>query len=196
VVHDRLRLPVRFDAADLLHDAAGFTDDDWIPHFNKGVYEGDWSGIALRSVGGVAGQLYPDPAADAPFADTPLMARCPHVREVLSWFECPLSAVRFLRLGPGSCIKEHTDLNLGYEDGEVRIHIPVATDDKVEFILAGERVPMRAGEAWYLDHNRRHAVVNSGPSPRIHLVMDCVVNDWLAGVLEPTAIAGTVRNFV
>jgi len=103
---------------------------------------------------------------------------------VLATFRCPLLAVRFLRLGPGSRIKEHADLDLGFDDGEVRIHVPVSTDAAVEFLHHGERVEMAAGEAWYLDLNLRHAVVNSGPSARVHLVMDCVVDDWLNVVLR------------
>jgi hypothetical protein len=177
-------LPWRFDASALRADVDAVPADQWVAHFNTGYYEGDWSGAALRSVGGEAGRLYPDPAATRPYADTPLMARCPQVRATLSRIACPLLAVRFLRLGPGARIREHADLNLGFEDGEVRIHVPVSTNPQVEFLLDGKRVEMAEGEAWYLDLNRRHAVVNQGPTARVHLVVDCVVDDWLSGVLS------------
>ncbi|HUR23845.1 MAG TPA: aspartyl/asparaginyl beta-hydroxylase domain-containing protein [Acidimicrobiales bacterium] len=184
------RLPWRFDAQLLRVDVAALTTDDWVPHFNTGYYEGDWSGAALRSVGGEAGRLYPDPTASAAFADTPLLARCPGARATLDQFRCPLLAVRFLRLGAGSRIREHRDLNLGYEDGEVRIHVPVSTDPGVEFRLDGRRVDMAEGEAWYMDLNLPHSVVNTGSTPRIHLVVDCVVDDWLAGIMT-SALAPT-----
>jgi hypothetical protein len=71
---------MRFDAPALLADSLGPAADDWVPHFNTGYYEGDWSGAALRSVGGVASQLYPDPTAQEAYADTPLLARCPRSR--------------------------------------------------------------------------------------------------------------------
>ena len=177
------RLPWRFDAAALRADAGALHAGDWIPHFNTAYYEGDWSGAALRSVGGQAGRLYPDPTASGDFADTPLLDRCPGVRAALCQLQCPLLAARFLRLGPGSRIREHRDYNLGYEDGEVRIHVPVSTDPAVEFLLDGQRIDMAEGEAWYLDLNLRHAVVNRGPTPRVHLVVDCVVDDWLGAVL-------------
>jgi hypothetical protein len=179
----RARLPWSFDAAGLLADVDAVAPADWVPHFNTGYYEGDWSGAALRSVGGQPGRLYPDPTASTAFADTPLMARCPHARAVLAVLRCPLLAVRFLRLGPGSRIREHADLDLGFDDGEVRIHVPVSTGPGVEFLHDGERVDMAPGEAWYLDLNLRHAVVNAGPSPRVHLVVDCVVDEWLRGVM-------------
>jgi hypothetical protein len=180
----RARLPLRFDAGALLADALDLPADDWIPHFNTAYYEGDWSGAALRSVGGLARQLYPDPSARAAFADTPLLAQCPAVTEALAAFQCPLLSVRFLRLGAGSSIREHRDLDLGFEDGEVRIHVPMSTGPEVEFLHDGTRVDMAAGEAWYLDLNLRHAVANRGAQPRIHLVVDCVVNEWLHSVIE------------
>ena len=175
-----VRLPWRFDAASLRADVEALAAEDWVPHFNTAYYEGDWSGAALRSVGGQAGRLYPDPTASASFADTPLHARCPGARAALSQLRCPLLAVRFLRLGAGSRIKEHADLNLGFEDGEVRIHVPVTSGPDVEFLLDGRRVEMAEGEAWYLDLNLPHSVVNRGTSPRVHLVVDCVVDEWLS----------------
>ena len=178
------RLPWAFDADALRADVEALTDDDWVPHFNTGYYEGDWSGAALRSVGGQTGRLYPDPTAGAAFADTALLARCPATRGALDQLRCPLLSVRYLRLGPASRIREHRDFNLGYEDGEVRIHVPISTDPAVEFLLDGRRVAMGEGEAWYLNLNLPHAVVNPGATPRVHLVIDCLVDDWLDGVLS------------
>ena len=183
------RLPWPFDARLLQADVAALAPEDWVPHFNTGYYEGDWSGAALRSVGGQVGRLYPDPTATTDFADTPLLARCPGARAALEQFHCPLLAVRYLRLGPGGRIREHRDLNLGYEDGEVRIHVPATTDPAVEFLLDGRRVEMGEGEAWYLDLNLPHAVVNASSTPRIHLVIDCVVDDWLAAIMTEAVAA-------
>ena len=183
-MRDRALLPLTADVTGLAADAARFTDDEWIPHFNQGIYEGEWSGVALRSVGGVAGQLYPDPTAQDDFADTPLLARCPNVRAFLGQLQCLLQSVRFLRLAPGARIKEHKDYNLGYDDGEVRLHVPVTTSADVEFLLGGTAVPMQPGEVWYLDLNNPHAVTNAGTTPRVHLVVDCTVDPWLDSVLR------------
>lgn len=179
-----IRLPLHLDAAGLKADLGMFSEGDWVPHFNTSYYEGDWSGIAFRSVGGIARQLYPDPAANDPYADTENLDRSPHVREALATLECELLSARFLRLAAGSVIKEHKDFNLGFEDGELRIHVPVATNPEVEFVLDGTPVEMREGEAWYLDLNLKHRVANRGATDRVHLVVDCVVNDWLSGLLR------------
>jgi|SRR5919205_1071595 hypothetical protein len=178
-----LRLPYTFDPAALRAGLAEVGPGDWVPHYNEQYYEGDWSGVALRSVGGSASQLFPDPVKPKPYADTPLLGRCPYFREVLRAFECPLEAVRLLRLGAGARIREHSDFDLGLRYGVVRVHVPVLTNPRVEFFLGGERVEMAEGESWYLDFSLPHRVENGGTSDRVHLVMDCVVNDWVRALL-------------
>jgi len=174
-----LKLAPRFDAEKLAADLNQILANEYIPHFNKRYYEGDWSVVPLRSVGGRADHIYPDPTATQKFADTPLLDRCSYVREVLASFDCQLQAVRFLRLKAGSVIKEHRDYNLSLEDNEVRLHIPVVTNPNVEFVLNGKHIVMNPGELWYHNFNLPHSVANNGGTDRIHLVIDCFVSDWL-----------------
>lgn len=177
------RLALDFDAEELARDLACVVAADWEPHFNKPIYDGDWSGAALRSVDGAPKRLYPDPTAAGRYADTPLRARVPHLSAALDAFRCELLAARLLRVGPGSRIREHRDYNLSIEDGEARIHVPLVTSVEALFTLDGERVTMGPGEAWYLNLNLPHRVENGGTDARIHLVVDCVVNSWLLGLL-------------
>jgi Aspartyl/Asparaginyl beta-hydroxylase len=178
-VPDRLRLPIPVDLEALRRDVAGLRDDDWVAHFNTSYYTGDWSGVPLRIVGGRADRLFPDPMLDEPASDTPVLARCPAVRELLAGVPSPTTSVRFLRLGPGAAVREHRDHRLGYEDGEVRLHVPVTTGPDNDFLLNGTRIDMVAGECWYVNVNEPHAVANRGTVPRVHLVLDCVVDEWL-----------------
>jgi ribosomal protein S18 acetylase RimI-like enzyme len=189
IMPDAVKMPLQYDAARLQSDFAGIVADEFVPHFNEAYYEGDWSAVPLRSVGGRADRIYPDPTAKNAFADTPLLARCAYIREVLATLHCPLQAVRFLRLKSGSVIKEHRDHELGFEDGEVRLHIPVITNPDVEFVLNQVRIVMNEGECWYLNVNQPHRVANRGAADRIHLVVDCVVNDWLRDLLLAAAAA-------
>lgn len=172
-------LPFSFDPKCLLSDLEKIETDEWFAHFNKGYYDGQWSGIALRSTNGLARQLYADPHAEKPFVDTPIMMRCPYVRTALTSFECPLRAVRFLKLSPGSTIKEHEDFTLGVDNGQLRFHVPVCTNAGVDFFLDGNQLEMKEGECWYLDLSRPHSVRNRGTTDRVHLVIDCEVNEWL-----------------
>ena len=92
--------------------------------------------------------------------------------------------MRLLRLGPGASVREHTDCsNLGYDDGEVRIHVPVLTNPATVFELEGRPIAMLPGESWYLDLNSATASRPGGDAPRVHLVVDCVVNDWVTRTL-------------
>jgi hypothetical protein len=58
----------------------------------------------------------------------------------------------------------------------------VATNPEVEFYVSGERIVMREGEAWYINFNLPHRIYNGGGTDRIHLVIDCEVNDWVRSV--------------
>lgn len=53
----------------------------------------------------------------------------------------------------------------------------------MEFFLNGERVLMLAGECWYINANLPHKVENRGEANRVHLVVDCVVDDWLRSLV-------------
>jgi hypothetical protein len=185
-----LQLPFTLDPALLQEDLARVRPEEWVPHFNVSLYEGDWSGIALRSLGGAPAKLYPDPTGTGSFADTEVLARCPYFKRVLDTFACPLTSVRLLKLRAGSSIREHSDYKLGYEDGEVRLHIPIVTDADVAFFVDGRRVAMEAGECWYINVNLPHRVDNSSRIDRVHLVVDCVVDDWLAAFFPATAERG------
>lgn len=179
-----LQLPFTFDIEQLRDDLARVAPGEWIPHVNRAHYDGRWSGAALRSLGGSATNLVPEARGAEEFRDTALLARCPYFRTVLATFRCPLLAVRLLRLHAGSHIAEHVDQTLDFEDGEVRIHIPIVTSDDVKFHLDGERLVMAPGECWYTNVNLPHSVENSGLTDRIHLVLDCRVDDWLRGIFR------------
>jgi Aspartyl/Asparaginyl beta-hydroxylase len=183
---DRLRLPLAFDPALLARDLRRLASVAWIDHFVSQNYDGNWSVIPLRGKAGATHpvmMIYSDPTAVA-FEDAPLLRECPYFRTVLESFECPLRAVRLMRLTPGSRIKEHTDLDLSIEEGTARIHIPVVTNPGVEFYLNGARVLMEAGSAWYLRLSDPHSVHNKGDCDRVHMVLDAVANDWMRAMFE------------
>ena len=115
---------------------------------------------------------------NAAITETPLMKECAYFREVLNYFQFPVLSVRLLKLEAAAEIKPHTDHELGYEDGQFRLHIPIVTNPDIEFILDGERLTMLPGECWYTNVNLLHSVANRGTADRVHLVIDGVRNAW------------------
>lgn len=188
---DRLCLPLAFDADAMAADLAALEPMAWTPHYVPQHYEGDWSALPLRAPAGAVHpilQIAPPPDC-RDWMDTPLLAACGHIRQVLAAFACPLQAVRLMRLAPGTIVKEHRDLDLAAEAGVARIHIPILTNPDVDFRLNGTRVAMAPGTAWYLRLADPHAVANRGTQARIHLVVDATVNPWLADLLDRASTA-------
>ena len=183
---DRVRLPLAFDVPAMTADLAALLDADWIEHFVKQNYSGDWSVIPLRAPAGETHpirMIYSDPAATA-WVDTPWLDRSPGLRQAIAMFRCPVTVVRLMRLAPGSRIHEHHDHDLMAESGVARIHVPITTNPGVTFALNGTPVAMVPGEAWYLRLAYPHAVRNDGSSDRVHLVLDVIVDAWLERMLE------------
>jgi len=185
MIGDAVRFPFDFDAARLRDDLALAGGDGWTEHFVKRNFDGSWSAIALRGPSYATHPvqlIYSDPAC-SDFRDTPVLVRCEYFQSVLAAFQCPLRAVRLMRLTAGSIIREHTDVDLDVERGFARIHVPIVTNPDVIFLLNQRRVRMEEGECWYLRLSDPHAVRNEGDTDRVHLVIDAVANEWLERML-------------
>jgi len=152
----------------------------WQPHINTYHYSGSWTVLALRSPGGDHTNTIPELMGKYnEYLDNIYMDDFPSVKKLLSGFQCPVMSTRFLNLQAGAIIKEHTDNELAFEKGEARLHFPIFTNPAVEFYCEGERIFLQEGECWYLNANLPHNVSNPSDKDRIHLVVDCKVNDWL-----------------
>ncbi|MGE5170206.1 MAG: aspartyl/asparaginyl beta-hydroxylase domain-containing protein [Rudaea sp.] len=174
-----VRLPFVVELRPLLHELALIPSESWSSHFNRGYHNGGWSGVALRSSGIDERDLYLDTSRRDGLRDMPLLLRSPALKAAVDRFACPMHAARLLRLVEGGVIEEHCDPDLRFEDGEARLHVPLLTNPDVEFYIAARRVVMEPGECWFLDLALPHRVTNRGRTPRVHLVVDVGVNDWL-----------------
>jgi len=170
------RLPVTVELPLLLQALASIGSAAWQDHFNAAYYDGDWSGVALISAVDAPSELAP--GRGAPVLREPWM-RDPRWRQALHALALDIVSARLLRLGPGGRIHEHRDHDLGAPDADLRLHIPLLSPPQVDFLLDGQRMPMAAGECWFLDLSRPHSVVNHDSSERIHLVLDCRPSAWL-----------------
>lgn len=165
----------------------------WVDHVNQNDYSGGWDVLPLRCQ-----RQYRDAhpilqgfsiMADTDWTDLPVLEQCPEIRELLGQLQCPIKAVRLMRLKAGAEIKPHRDHGLGIESGEARLHVPIHTSDEVGFLVDNKKIPMAAGELWYFNADQIHEVYNRGDKDRINLVIDCVANDWLCGRIKAAAAA-------
>ena len=176
------KLPLAFDLPNMRAELIT-VNSKWQPHINTFHYTGAWDVLPLRSPGGDHKNPVPDLLGQVEFTDTIYMHQFPSVKKVTSLLQCPVMAVRFLNLKAGAIIKQHRDAELSFENGEARLHFPVITNPLVEFYCEDERISLEEGECWYLNANLPHRVSNHSGSDRIHLVIDCKVNDWLSQLI-------------
>lgn len=170
------QLPISFSIEKLQNDLAICENELWTPHFNTNRYAGNWTSVSLRSQSGMVNDITSFPNKE--YQNTDLLERCHYFKNIMDWFECDKEAVRLLRLGPYSEIKEHVDNDTSYEDGFFRIHVPIITNSEVFFYVDKKLVPMKMGECWYANFQLPHSVENKSSEPRIHLTLDCIRNEW------------------
>jgi len=182
------KIEIESDLSALLSDLQKLKSGDWCAHVNQADYQGGWTILALRCA---KSHIDAHPILQtfalegvSEWADLPILDSCDGIQQVLSQIRCPIKSVRLMRLEKGAEIAPHKDHGLGAEQGEARLHLPIQTSDKVLFQVAGESVPMAAGELWYINADATHSVSNQGQKDRVHLVIDCEVNDWLRERIE------------
>lgn len=176
------QLPLSYDIQTIRQEVSGLLSG-WLNHFNTRDYSGTWTVLPLRSPGGSVKSAVPDLIFETAYADTVYMQQCPVISALVSGLQCKVHSARLLNLQKGSIIKEHRDAELAFEMGQARLHFPIFTNPDVAFYVDGRRVIMDEGTCWYINANRKHHVNNQGTTDRIHLVIDCAVNDWLKETL-------------
>jgi hypothetical protein len=172
-----IRLPRSYDPERLVADLRVLRDVAAAPQ--PGPYhKGEWTGIALHSLGG-KDSVFPSAPGLEHYQETDNLRRTPYFKQVLDDLQCPKEVVRILFLPPGGHIKDHFDFHTSFQFGLLRLHIPIITHPEVAFIIDGERVTWAPGELWYGDFSKVHSVKNDSPVVRTHMVIDVQINDFL-----------------
>ena len=181
-----IKLPITFDVSRLQNDVK----DLGLDHF---IY---YNVLQLRAPAHMVDPSLPmpPPAEDyadgtwTPWLDSPLLEKSSYLKEVVEYFKehATVNLIRLLRLEAGAIVKEHTDPTLGLHihKSMIRLTIPIFQSRDVQFILAGEQVPMQEGECWYMNLTEPHSVNNSGTTERINLTIDIIPNDWIRSLIE------------
>ncbi len=182
-----------------LSSAAEFLDDlDFTKVKTKYTKGNDWTAISLYGYGSkITDILKPGVLKSSVSVDEQLQWTSLHeatplnpVFKILENLPCKYERVRFMKLEAGKVIGKHSDKidkDLGFDDGQImRIHVPIRTNDDVVFSLyesprakVAHEYNLKTGHYYYMDVTKPHAVRNMSEVDRIHLVVDCYVNDSL-----------------
>ena len=172
-----LKLPFEFDAEKLKSELAQFTKVDYYDIYNPSVtLETLWSKEFIVPIG--------TPDTLPVFVPNDQLKKCPLLLSIFNTFQCQVETFRIHSLEPGAIIKPHHDTGFSFEQGKVRLHVPIQTNDQVEILLEGKAVKMKEGECWYCNFDKIHEVYNKSDETRVHLIIDCMVNDWLTDVFK------------
>lgn len=83
------------------------------------------------------------------------------------------------KLPPGNKIKPHSDTHPSFHIGH-RIHVPIKTNPRVRFMIDGRPHRMEVGEAYEINNQKNHSVMNKGAEDRINFIFDYVPPTELA----------------
>ena len=190
-----VRLSRTYDVDRLLADleACELAHSQWLSH--KMVAKGTSVGrmmLQLRTRGGRISDIDTNDNQIDHYRDTKILEHAPYVREILDGLESNASSVLFLALEPGGRIKEHADgptwtIGAGYE---IRLHIPIVTNDDVWYVVGGQRHDPRPGELWYGDFAQPHWFENRGSQRRVYLMINTRVSETLLSLFPPEYLAG------
>ncbi len=182
-----IRLPRSYNVELLRQDLQTLRDVQGAPQ--PGPYHaGEWTGIALHSMGG-KDSVFPSAAGMDRYEETETLKRAPYFKQVLDDLKCPKEVVRILFLPPGGHIKDHFDFHTSFQFGLLRLHIPIITHPDVIFMIGGQRVMWNAGELWYGDFSKVHSVKNDSPVVRVHMVIDVQINEFVLSLFPEDYIA-------
>ena len=77
------------------------------------------------------------------------------------------------RLAAGGKISPHVDSHPSFHRGH-RIHVPITTNPRVRFMIDGRPYQFEVGQAYELNNQMQHSVMNKGKEDRITFIFDYV----------------------
>ncbi len=83
------------------------------------------------------------------------------------------------KLLAGKNITPHVDRHQSFHQGH-RIHVPITTNPRVRFMIDGQPYQFKLGEAYELNNQKMHSVMNKGSEDRITFIFDYVPKDRVA----------------
>jgi hypothetical protein len=100
----------------------------------------------------------------------------PLMNDILSRFYPPGGTViraMAAKLVAGGKITPHVDKHPSFHRGH-RIHVPITTNARVRFMIDGRPYQFKVGEAYEINNQKTHSVMNKGAEDRITFIFDYV----------------------
>ena len=82
------------------------------------------------------------------------------------------------KLLAGGIINPHVDKHPSFHVGH-RIHVPITTNPRVRFMIDGRPYQFKVGEAYEINNQMNHSVMNKGAEDRITFIFDYVPPDQI-----------------
>jgi aspartyl/asparaginyl beta-hydroxylase len=127
--------------------------------------------------------------------ETSLLQRLPETRALLRGLGFQYMWARLAKLEVNAFMHEHRDYQELRKVRRLRLHIPIITNPFSSIVIDRTRIHLALGYVWKLNPIHRHAAANFGKEPRIHIILDCYVDEALealvsAETLEPLCVYG------
>ncbi len=176
------RYPMKFDLARLRNELKQLETSEWVRHYDP-TQPGGWTTIPMRSIGGKTDG--PDSIRHGPYPEyrnTPILDSVPYMRAVVESFKCPIGRVRLSKMSAGTVLTAHRDIKdevASIAFRQVRLHVPITTNEQVAFFIGNEKFYMAPGRLYYADFAKVHYVRNDSTEARVHLFLELKLDDWL-----------------
>lgn len=82
------------------------------------------------------------------------------------------------KLLSGKKITPHVDRHVSFHRGH-RIHVPITTNSRVRFMIDGRPYQLQVGQAYEINNQKMHSVMNKGGEDRITFIFDYVPPDLM-----------------
>ncbi|HNP65597.1 MAG TPA: aspartyl/asparaginyl beta-hydroxylase domain-containing protein [Woeseiaceae bacterium] len=108
-------------------------------------------------------------------------AALPVMNDIINRFYAPGGTViraMAAKLLAGGKITPHVDQHPSFHHGH-RIHVPITTNPRVRFMIDGRPYQFKVGDAYEINNQKTHSVMNKGDEDRITFIFDYVPPDQI-----------------
>lgn len=103
-------------------------------------------------------------------------AAVPVMHDIIARFYAPGGTIiraMAAKLVAGGKIRPHRDSHPSFHHSH-RIHVPITTNRRVRFMIEGRPYQLETGQAYELNNQKMHSVMNKGQEDRITFIFDYI----------------------